>query len=350
MGDTAIEWTRGEDGSEGKTWNCIRGCSRTSPGCGGGTPGPLKGGCYAEAIAERFSGPGQPFEGFAVRGKGWTRKVALVPEKLAEPLSWRKPCRVFANSMSDLFHDELSNEEIAAVFGVIAAAPHLTFQVLTKRAERMRDWFVWARGAFTERQRGIASAPNTTRAMIDAAFEYLGAVWKPRLDAAWRHVEADPWPLPNIWIGVSVEDQVRAEERIKPLLETPSVVRFLSVEPLLGPVDLTRIVEKRFDDMRIPAHVEFDGLRGFCGYAKDGSEDRRGIDWCIVGSESGRGARPMAPEWARKIVDDCIAAGVPIFTKQIATPTGRLMRDAKGGDPKHWPPGNWPRQFPGARP
>jgi protein gp37 len=350
---TTIEWTRGDDGAEGRrtfgrppnrprdgdkkqarrrinvmnmaktsiewteyVWNCVRGCSRTSPGCGGGTKGPLKGGCYAEAIAERFSGPGQAFEGFAERGKGWTRKVALVPEKLAEPLSWRKSGRVFANSMSDLFHEELSNEDIAAVFGVMAAAPHLTFQVLTKRAQRMHDWFAWARGVFTERQRGICAAPNTSRAMLDAALEYLGVAWKPMLDQAWHALEADAWPLPNVHLGVSVEDQQRAEERVPLLLETPAEVRWLSCEPLLGPLDLNKACwgeghKRQGLDIQARQITRAGAIPWDSGFTP-----LQAIDWCVVGGESGHGARPFDLAWARAVRDQCVGAGVPYFFKQ----------------------------------
>lgn len=341
MGSTSIEWTRGDDGAAGRVWNCLRGCSRTSPGCGGGTPGPLKGGCYAEAIAERFSGPGQPFEGFAERGKGWTRKVALIPDKLCEPLSWRKPCRVFVNSMSDLFHEELKNEEIAAVFGVMAAAPRLTFQVLTKRAERMRDWFTWL----------TCEAKRLDQSNDFIVQQFAWRILGDRFPL--HHIKgtilARPWPLPWVWLGVSVEDQRRADERIPALLQTPAAVRWLSCEPLLGPVDLNSACWGEGAE-RPSLEVQARQVTRVGGRGWDaGFTPAQALDWVVVGSESGRGARTMATDWARKIVDDCLGAAVAVFTKQIATPTGRLMRDPKGGDPKHWPPGNWPRQFPKVR-
>lgn len=305
MGDrTGISWTDA-------TWNPVRGCSRVSEGCRH---------CYAERVAARFSGPGQPYEGLATLRRArrrtgptgdltevvpsrsaWTGEVRLVPEHLADPLRWRKPRRIFVNSMSDLFHEKLSNEQIAAVFGVMAACPQHTFQVLTKRAKRMREWFEWLRGpseeTFTMRQRGIVAAPNTARA-LDAAFEYLGAAWKPQLDAVWRResVEADPWPLPEIWLGVSVENQDAADERIPELLETPAAVRFLSCEPLLGSVDISEY----FDPCSVPC----------------GEDPWPPLDWVIAGCESGPGARPCAVAWLRSLRDQCAAARVPFFLKQ----------------------------------
>ena len=128
MGQTSIAWTD-------ETWNPLRGCSRISEGCRH---------CYAETMAARFSGPGQPYEG-TIRNGRWSGNVRIVPEKLGDPLRWTRPRMVFVNSMSDLFHDNVPNEFIAAVFGVIAAAPRHTFQVLTKRPARMLEWFEWQR-------------------------------------------------------------------------------------------------------------------------------------------------------------------------------------------------------------
>lgn len=198
---TEISWTD-------RTWNPIRGCSRVSEGCRF---------CYAEGVAYRFSGPGQPYEGLARKVNGraaWTGKVRLVESALTEPLSWRKPARIFVNSMSDLFHEHVSDEFIAAVFGVMAAAPQHTFQVLTKRAERMRE---------------VVSALS------------VELVRECTLKLTGRMIRGD-WmlPLPNVWLGVSCEDQQRADERIPLLLQTPAVVRFVSCEPLLGPIDLSR--------------------------------------------------------------------------------------------------------------
>lgn len=292
VGKTSIEWCSGprnEDGSRGDpghTWNPVRGCSRISPGCGGGGPysgtDGQRGGCYAEAIAARFSGPGQPFHGFAEmteHGPRWTGKVSLIPEKLAEPLRRRKPTTWFL-SMFDLFHEALSNENIAAVFGVMAACPQHTFQVLTKRAKRLPDWFAWvnSKPAFATEHAMVGVCVNAL-SQSDITESVFGLV----IDGVGPLERRDRvWPLPQIWLGVSVEDKWR-KTRIDDLRRTPAAVRFLSLEPLLedlGELDLTS------------------------------------IDQVIVGSESGHGARPMHDDWTRRIRDQAVAQGVKFFLKQ----------------------------------
>jgi protein gp37 len=247
-GASSIEWTDA-------TWNPVRGCVKVSPGCKY---------CYAETFAERFRGvPGHPYEqGFDPR---------LVATSLDAPLHWRKPRKIFVNSMSDMFGAFVPNDYIAAVFGVMAACRQHTFQVLTKRAERLPKWFDWI-------------VPNERDTLFSHAFEKTGegignmlALQGLPHGANWR------WPLPNVHLGVSVEDRKYGLPRIEHLLQTPAAVRFLSIEPLLedlGTIDLT------------------------------------GIHWVIVGGESGKGARPMHPDWARSIRDQCVAAGVPFFFKQ----------------------------------
>ena len=325
---TPIQWTD-------KTWNPVRGCSRVSTGCDS---------CYAMGQAHRFAGPGQPYEGLTTIRKGkvdWSGEARFIPSALAEPLSWRKPQRVFVNSMSDLFHHSVTNEEIAAVFGVMAACPHLTFQVLTKRAERMREWFAWANEA-----RGLAGGDGEVRRCMGLAFT-KGATWT-------RHVEYPVWPLPNVHLGVSCEDQQRADERIPHLIQTPAAVRFVSAEPLLGRIDL--------DAIQIPGARE--GLR--CSALRRAHDDRFGssdilLDWVIVGGESGTGARPCNAEDIRSIVRQCTEAGVPVFVKQLgrfaySDKGGRSFaedlrgQDRKGGDPAEWPEDLRVRQFPEARP
>ncbi len=205
------------------TWNPVRGCDPVSPGCRH---------CYAKTFAERFRGvPGHPFEqGFDLR---------LVPEKLEEPLHWRKPRRVFVSSVSDLFHEDIPFEFIVQVFETMRRAWWHTFPVLTKRAERMLP---------------------VMRAL------------PPELQY-----------LPNVWLGVSVEDRKHGLPRIDVLRQIPATVRFLSIEPLL-------------EDL--------------------GDLDLRGIGWVIVGGESGVRARPMREDWVIPIRDQCLAAGVPFFFKQ----------------------------------
>lgn len=247
--DTKIEWTD-------RTWNPVTGCTKVSPGCDH---------CYAETIAERFrGGPAFP-NGFDVQLRG---------HKLTEPLRWRKPSNVFVNSMSDLFHDSVPDEYIAKVFAVMASAPRHTFQILTKRHGRMRS--LVSSDAFRQSvQRRIPHA---------GADSYVG-----------KHYST--WPLPNVWLGVSTENQQWADIRIPALLGTPAAVRFISAEPLLGPVDL--IQSLGIHD--VPPRT---GLV------------RPQLDWVIVGGESGPKARPMHPDWARSLRDQCVDAGMPFHFKQ----------------------------------
>lgn len=333
MADTSIEWTDA-------TWNPVRGCSRVSPGCDN---------CYAMRFAHRFSNPGSGtctrgeeykaagrYHGLTTirRGKvDWSGRVRLVPEMLDAPLRWRKPRRIFVNSMSDLFHESLSDEAIAAVFGVMAAAPQHTFQVLTKRAKRMREWFEWF-----ERGNGRQDSADVAITAALGVPELNAYVTRNDLDvddepSAWDELIEDPpdWPLRNVWLGVSAEDQERADERIPHLLETPAAVRFVSAEPLLGPVDFA-------------SFLPFEGHPG-------------GIDWLIVGGESGHGARLCDVAWIRDIVRQCRRAGVSCFVKQLGarpdfhddvlphTKFSRLL-DRKGGAIEEWPHDLQVRQWP----
>jgi protein gp37 len=331
MGQTGIEWTD-------KTWNPVVGCRRISEGCRH---------CYAKtlhdqrhkAFKEGKKVPAQyakPFE-----------QVQLMPDRLRDPLSWRKPCRVFVNSVSDLFHEDVNFEFIDRVFTTMALAKQHTFQVLTKRPERMREYFA-----------GYRKSP---------VMPSLGVTFKDLPpDDICREGGTLIAPLPNVWLGVSVENQAAADERIPHLLATPAAVRFLSCEPLLGPVDL--------EEIRIPLAGESfmtrSALHGTDGLNK-GKEtpgrDKR-IDWCIVGGESGPGSRPMHVEWARSLVRQCEAASVACFVKQLgscasdpvnglagaalavpeeAAPLVSLrLKDKKGGDPSEWPSDLQVREFP----
>jgi len=303
-----------------ETWNPVRGCTRVSRGCEQ---------CYAEKIAARFCGePGSPFYTFARQGPArWTGKVELVPEKLEEPIHWRKPRRVFVNSMSDLFHERLSNEDIAAVFGVMGFCSHLTFQVLTKRPERMKRWFEWLEGK--DRPRELWRIPP-------ALFLPANVVVAP-----------GNWPLPNVWLGVSVEDQTTADARIPVLLETPAALRFVSYEPALGPVDFER--EAPVNTNRGPKSVQ----PLYCAEANGVGK----LGWIIVGGESGPKARPFDVARAFSVVEQCRRAGVPCFVKQLgAYPildpryvrpgATRRLRDRAGADPSEWPEDLRVREFP----
>jgi protein gp37 len=297
MGDkTGIEWTDA-------TWNPTRGCRRTAPaeskqsGCGD----PTGGGCYAERTAARFCGPGQPYEGLitlTAKGPRWSGKARFVAEHLADPLRWRKPRRIFVDSMSDLFYEGFSDDDIERVFAITALAPRHTFQVLTKRPHRMREWM---------------SKENRRGSVIGRAWEMLGRASSgvPRL---YRHegIGDRAWPLPNVCLGVSVENQAAADERIPPLLETAAAVRFISAEPLLEDVNLRRVR---------PTPVPIDALTGGWGVPSNDDAHHRQeprLHWVIAGCESGPGARPIGADAFRSLRDQCEAAGVAFFLKQAA--------------------------------
>ena len=334
---TSIEWVRNADGTSGKTWNPTRGCSVISPGCHN---------CYAMRQAHRFSGEGKPYDGLTkLTGAGpqWTGVVRLAPAHILEaPLRRKTPTTYFVNSMSDLFHETLSNEEIAAVFGVMAAAPHHTFQVLTKRAKRMREWFRW----LDDMCSGPLDPPRSMTCGIMAAnhcadVDYLGL--------------PGVWPLPNVWLGVSVEDQRRADERIPHLLETPAAVRFLSCEPLLGPVHLRESwllghFHRCPDEDRPTVPGDADPCAGCPGHGDEcGAIRGSRVDWVIVGGESGPRARPFNLAWARQLVATCERTHTACFVKQLGAkpmtqPNGRdpgprrlEVADRKGGDMAEWP-------------
>jgi protein gp37 len=265
MGLTKIEWTD-------RTWNPTRGCSRVSEGCRN---------CYAERIAARFANTAT-FAGIAVNTKSgprWTGKVELIESKLTEPLHWKKAQRVFVNSMSDLFHEALPDEAIDRVFAVMALCPHLTFQVLTKRPARMEKW----------------------RGQSERTEDIIQFEWKMMHGQEEKWSEPK-WPLPNVWLGVSVEDQATADERIPLLLQTPAAIHFVSYEPALGPVDFQPYVWRNV-------------LRDVSGVDTP-SPWKSKLDWIIAGGESGPGARPHDPEWFRRVRDQCVVAGVPFFFKQ----------------------------------
>lgn len=261
MGETEISWTH-RPGTVGRTWNPGEGCSLVSEGCRN---------CYAMRIAARFAGDGWSQGLVNIKTRKWNGVVRLRPHKLADPLRWRKPSTVFVNSMTDLFHDGYTNEEIAAVFGVMAAAPQHTFQVLTKRAKRMREWFAWL-----ENEGGEFGPPHAEICGIQAVNHCVD------LDSAGL---PHHWPLPNVWLGVSVENQEAANERVPELLATPAAVRFLSCEPLIGPVAISGLGAGR-------------------------------IEWLIAGCESGDGARECDVGWLRSLRDQCASSGVPFFLKQ----------------------------------
>lgn len=340
--NSSIEWTQA-------TWNPVRGCSRVSKGCEN---------CYAERIAARFAGEDGRFEGLVrlskKHGPQWTGQIRFMANKLDEPSSWREPRLIFVNSMSDLFHEGLRFQEIAAVFGAQLLAQRHTYQILTKRPERAVQFERWLLD--TARSNGISPVTFMLIAYFTALGVRMGESENERIDAIVNAPIERKW-----WIGVSVEDQKTAGERIPSLLSLTFLptVRFVSYEPALGPVDFAAWVHK-------PC-----GWSG-CGYCGSTPVDRPRLDLIIVGGESGPRARPLDLAWVRSTRDQCRAAGVACFVKQLgAKPcavvdatgnfrtnpeTGKreveliaarlMLRSRKGNDPSEWPEDLRVREFP----
>lgn len=252
-----------------ETWNPLRGCKRVSEGCMN---------CYAESMAVRFAGPGQPYEGTINQETNrWNGTVRLVPEKLSDPLRWQRPRMVFVNSMSDLFHEAVPDEFIDHVFAVMALANQHTFQVLTKRPERMRDYL-------SKRTEEMQSPRWFDEPMARAVFD-VSHEFGDKLPGNAPLVLAGNWPLPNVWIGCTVENQQAADERIPLLLQTPAAVRWVSMEPLLGAVDL------KHGDWIPPQ-----GGGSKVNLFRPWETPLPSLDWVVVGGESGTNARPMHPD------------------------------------------------------
>lgn len=318
MSKSNIEWTT-------ETWNPIVGCSVLSPGCTN---------CYAMKMAHRIEAMNLEAES---RGKGksapqydgttrvvngkavWTGKLALAGDNvLLAPLKRKKPTTYFVNSMSDLFHEDAPDQWIDRIFAVMALCPQHTFQVLTKRAERMRGYMDRLYGAEAS-PRGFVCPPwsnllnQVERRWMDADPSYMADI-RPLLLRGLQGGRTLPnGPLPNVWLGVSTEDQKRADERIPHLLQTPAAVRFISAEPLLGHIALHAL--------NLATPTPCDALRGVQCVPDDShdgfhNEPMNKLDWVIVGGESGPDARPMHPEWVRTIRDWCQATGVSFFFKQ----------------------------------
>ena len=236
MDKTGIEWTDA-------TWNPIRGCSKVSAGCKF---------CYAETMAARFAGEGLPYNGVIENGK-WNGKITFHEDKLDQPLRWKKPRKIFVNSMSDLFHKNVSDEWLDKIFGTMFSAPHHTYQILTKRPERMKFYL------------------DSRVSMLDK-YRTMG-----------EEVEARS----NIWLGVSFENQKAIDERMPILIKTRAAVRWASIDPLLESIDFSVSI-----------------------FLSDK------LHWVVVGGESGPGSRPMDPDWARSLRDQCDFAEIPFLFKQ----------------------------------
>lgn len=274
---TKIEWCE-------ETWNPVTGCSKVSEGCRN---------CYAARLASGRLRNHPHYQGLAVNGN-WTGEVLLHHDMLEAPLHWRKPRMCFVCSMSDLFHESVHRDYILRVWKTMAGASQHTFQVLTKRPGRMRETLTyWMQPALT-----------------------LSLV-------------SHEWPLRNVWLGTTVENQ-KNDWRIPYLLKTLAAVKFVSLEPLLGPIDFEHnLGEERSVDC---GGCDASPVRGqpYCP-----GHDGGGIDWVIVGAETGPGARYMDPDWARDIRDQCKAADVPFFMKSVSNnepiPDDLMIREYPGG-------------------
>lgn len=246
MANTKIEWTE-------KTWNPITGCAKISEGCQN---------CYAERMSKRLGGrcgydKDNPF------------KVTFHPDRLDEPLHWKKPSKIFVCSMGDLFHDDVPESWIFSVYTIMEKCPQHTFMILTKRINR-------------------------------AAY-------------VMRKFEGRSWPLPNLWLGVTAENQKRADERIPILLQIPAAKRFVSIEPMLGAVSLNQI--ERPDKHERETFYYDSALTGFKAHKCGGWYSKEKLNWVICGGETGPKARPMHPDWVRSLRDQCQEAGTPFFFK-----------------------------------
>ena len=291
--NSPIEWTDA-------TWNPVIGCDRVGDGCAG---------CYAIREAWRHShNPNAKvaaaFAGTVAKTDGvldWTGRINLVHRRLLEPLHWRKPRKVFVNSQSDLFHKGVPDAFIAEVWAVMSLALQHTFQILTKRPGRARS--LLASPAFRQ-----ACEEAQARLVADAATPGLT---RSRRDA-YQHQPASDFagPLPNVHLGVSVEDQRTANHRIPVLLTTPAAVRWISAEPLLGPVSLREAVRPMGSERGHGLTASYVHIGSCC------SDQLHGINWCVVGGETGPTARPMHPDWARGLRDACAEADVPLLFKQ----------------------------------
>lgn len=373
---TKIEWTTppGLDGRpmKGETWNPTVGCSPVDEDCRN---------CYAAREAIRLAGNPHPaigpvYEGTAeMRGRAGERRavftgvVRLAPERLAAPFRWRKPRCVFVDSMSDLFHPDVPDSFVDMVWAVMALTPRNVYQILTKRPERMMSYSL-----------RLATDPV---ARIDAALARMeddyqlldfedASVWAGNWIDGWSNPKSVPqyvgpgngtlrrWPLPNVWLGTSAGFQDAADERVGYLLLCPAAIRFVSCEPLLGPIDLSAVTLRN----RVGPGVPVDALTGKLG---NGGDLGARLDWIIPGGESGRNARPLYLDWIRSLVEQGRRSGTAVFVKQLGSrpvdlrrrlatygvpvecPHGHDvcpecdageyeldLRDAKGGDPSEW--------------
>lgn len=314
---TGIEWA-------GSTWSPIRArnlatgkvgwhCTHASDGCRF---------CYSEAMNIRL-GTGLPFK----PGHEKDIEVFLDEKMLLSPLRWKKSRKIFLNSMTDTFGEFVKDEWLDKIFAVMALTPRHIYQVLTKRPHRMLDYV------------GVRHSRNEIELAAEKIRPAAGTPFAP------KHVL--PWPLENVWLGISAENQPNADERIPILLQTPAAVRFVSLEPLLGPIDLANLERGDASVNALDGKVWYSGAGSISSRTLQGKR----LNWVIVGGESGTQARPMKIEWVYDLVSQCRANGVASFVKQLgAVPTSSgyplELRDRKGGDSDEWPGDLRVREFP----
>ncbi|RKR92835.1 protein gp37 [Micromonospora pisi] len=311
MSETDIEWTK-RAGTVGRTWNPTTGCDKISAGCGlpmsdddQGEDG--IGGCYACTMAKRLKAMGsakyQNDGNPVTSGPGFG--VTMHPDVLPEPLRWRKPSTVFVNSMSDLGHARITREFLTRVWAVMADTRQHTYQILTKRPRRMARILTDDCNCGAGHQSGVHF-----RSEMEWAATPHNPMYVPGLKHGLYH--RMEWPLPNVWMGTSIELD-KHTDRADDLRATPAVVRFISAEPLLGPLP---------------------------------SLDLTGIDWLIIGGESGPRSRPMHLDWVYELIGKARAAGTAVFVKQLGQ---RWAGTGKGGDWSTWPEDLRIREYPAGR-
>jgi protein gp37 len=355
---TKIEWCT-------ETWNPIAGCTKVSPGCDH---------CYAERMANRLANialkDDHHGEYFRVDGIGkyamvtlddkWNGKTFFDESQIVKPFRWKVPRKIFVISMGDLFHESVVFADIDQVITVIAMNPQHTFLVLTKRPDRMKRYFENRLDPWDYLK---IHAYNLSEYLINGKMPE-GWMWDPQyLDDGEGGYDKDSeliwegaWPLKNLWLGVTAENQEYANKRIPILLQIPAIKRFVSVEPMLGPID--------FYEPQM-GNEHYNTLKGF-GDISGGNGHFGGpkLDWVICGGESGPGARPLHPDWVRSIRDQCKEANVPFFFKQwgmyrpfepTAQPPfyrdvasnveydghGMNFYDQYSGEPGKWKGGQW---------
>jgi len=284
------------------TYNPITGCTPISEGCAN---------CYAKRWVAHFP----LLHGFTSGGPAWDpteiepfpfETIRFHHKRLDTPLKWKKPRRIFVCDIADLFHHHVCPEWIGAVMLVASFCSHHTFMLLTKRVRRMASWFEnnpfgYTQGAaLAEFGKHIQmSSPMGRRNRVNGVGTING------------HDGQNEWPLPNVWIGVTAENQARADERIPVLMGIPAAKRFVSIEPMLGPVELFGKHRDYLHDLGLPGRPPV----------------QKGIDWVILGCESGPGRRPCKIEWMIDVVDQCRAAHVPVFVKQIHDGFGKVIKN-----------------------